>query len=395
MFYVTTLDSGVCAQPHRPPPDLWREVTSQHEIKTLLLARNQRHLEQTQCEGGRSTMASISLMGDSGGFNPLATTVLNGETIDYKLSPAMASFFSALAITPTKQTLSPVLGTICSANFQEMFHHSKERTSSDPWTLNYTIWKCLACCNRVAGFACILLSLPFTYGFVNTQWMHMTDFMLEKTPGIWQIHTLRIIGKVAAAFNTRLKLLIGKQAWDNFERADPCDDQHGFRPHRSLADAAIIKLLTYECAQMQKATVATFQNDMMGYFDRMWPDMMSLFASKYGVSPNIMQCLNQTISKLSRNVETALGISDTAYLQAMSLSRLGGMVQGKADVPQFSTQQMDVMLKAHLRLAPGLQLVSPSLDRSIQCTSLFYADDADGQNSEDTSHMTSTADVVE
>lgn len=377
------------------PPNLWREITSQHEIEALLLARNQRHLEQTQREGGRSTQAPISLLRASGGYNPMATAVLNGEPTDYDLTPAMAAFFSALAITPTERILSPVLGTITSTDFQEMFRRSRERTSSDPRTLNYTIWKCLARSDRVAGFLSILLSLPFTYGFVNTHWTHMTDFMLEKKPGIRQIHTLRIIGKVAAEFNTCLKFLIGKQARDNFERADPCDDQHGFRPHRSSADAAMIKLLTYECARMQKSTVATFQNDMSGHFDRMWPDMTSLFATKYGVSRNIMNCLNRTISKLSRNVETALGISDTTYSQATSLSRLGGMVQGKADVPQFSTQQMDVMLKAHQRLAPGLQIVSPSLRRSIQRTSLSYADDTDGLISEDTSPTTSISAVVE
>ena len=52
----------------------------------------------------------------------------------------------------------------------------------------------------------ILLSLPFTYGFVNTHWTHMTDFMLKKM-GVQNIHILLIIGKVAAEFNTCLKFL--------------------------------------------------------------------------------------------------------------------------------------------------------------------------------------------
>lgn len=44
------------------PPDLWRDITSQAEIKALCLARNQRHLEQTQWEGGRSTVEPMSLL---------------------------------------------------------------------------------------------------------------------------------------------------------------------------------------------------------------------------------------------------------------------------------------------------------------------------------------------
>ena len=148
----------------------------------------------------------------------------------------------------------------------------------------------------------------------------MTDFMIEKKPGVRQIHTLRIIGKVAAEFNTCLKFLLGKQARDNFERAEPCDDQHGFRPHRSSTDAAMIKLLTFECARMQKATIGSFQNDMTGHFDRMWPEMTSIFATKYGVSRNVMLCLSRTIAKLNRNVETALGVSTVSYSQATSSS---------------------------------------------------------------------------
>ena len=71
----------------------------------------------------------------------------------------------------------------------------------------------------------------------------------------------------------------------------------------------MIKLLTFECARMQKATVGSFQNDMTGHFDRMWPDLTSVIATKYGVSRTIMTCLSRTIAKLERNVETALGIS--------------------------------------------------------------------------------------
>jgi hypothetical protein len=223
----------------------------------------------------------------------------------------------------------------------------------------------------------------------------MTDYMLEKKPGIRQIHTLCIIGKVAAEFNTCLKFFIGKKARDNFEQASPCNDQHGFRPHRSSVDTAMIKLLTFECARMQKATVGSFQNDMTGHFDRMWPALTSVFATKFGVSKNIMLSIGKTIHKLERNVETALGISHASYSQDTSLSCIGGMVQGKADVPQPSTQQMDIMLKAHRQLAPGLHLRSPSLLRAIRRTSLSYADDTDGQVSTDTTDATQLSDVVE
>ncbi len=41
-------------------PSLWQDVTAQSEIESILLALNQRHLEQTHCEGGQSTADPIS-----------------------------------------------------------------------------------------------------------------------------------------------------------------------------------------------------------------------------------------------------------------------------------------------------------------------------------------------
>ncbi len=78
---------------------------------------------------------------------------------------------------------------------------------------------------------------------------------------------------------------------------------------------------------MQKATLGSFQNDMTRHFDRMWPKMTSIFATKFGVSKNIMLSIGEMIGQLKRNVKTALGVSTANYSQATSSSRIGGMVQ--------------------------------------------------------------------
>ena len=109
----------------------------------------------------------------------------------------------------------------------------------DSRDLNYTIWKCVAKSNYLSSFMCVMISLPFMYGFVNNLWMKMTDFMIEKKRGIREIQTLRIIGKVSAGFNTALAHLIGREASKNFEKCEPCEEQHGSRPYRGSADAAV------------------------------------------------------------------------------------------------------------------------------------------------------------
>ena len=298
------------------------------------------HLEQTAREQGISTHPPFTQLRENQGFNALSTRVLNGEEItDYELTPETATFFAALKRTDKDRALSPVLGIISSTEVQEMFQLAKERTSSDPRTPNYSIWKCLARSDKVAGLLSILFSLPFVYSFPNEHWTHMTNFMLEKKPGVRHIHQLRIIGKLAAEFNTCLKLLIGKWARDIFEATDACDEQHGFRPNHSAPDAMMLKLLTFESARMQKYTLGLLQHDMTAHFDRMYPEVTAITATKYGVSEQVMQSIGCTIALLRRNVETSLGLSTNMYSQEPEAPRIGGMVQGKVDVPQLATQQ--------------------------------------------------------
>ena len=362
------------------PRTFWMDITSQTEIETALLNRNKRHLQQTAREEGISTTPPMTILRRNNGFNDMATKVLDGTPItEYSLTPEMAEFFKALKRTDSDINLPPVMGDFTSEDIQAMFKAAHEKTSSDSRTLNYTLWKCLAKDNSIAGILSVMLSLPFTYGFVNKHWTSMTDFMLEKKAGVRHIHTLRIIGKVAAEFNTCLKFLIGKKTRDNFEASATSDEQHGFRPNRSSIDAVMLKLLTFESARMQKCTLATIQHDMTAHFDRMDPAMTSVYGSKYGVDENIMNCINGTIAQLKRNVETALGVSDDAYSQLPGEPRLGGMVQGKADVPQWSTQQSDAMLKAHNALTGGVHISSPNMQREIRHSSVAFADDTDGQ----------------
>jgi hypothetical protein len=335
-----------------PLPDpLWKDVTSGEDIEQELLQRNHMHLEQVSREGSVSTDPLLTELWKDFGFNALSKTVLDGEPVnktveklaieagrtvtEYTITPEIAAFFQALRKTEIDQSLTPILGTISSMDFQKMFMKACKRTSSDPRMLNYTLWKCLAKSDKFSGFISVLLSLPFVYGFVNDHWTTMVDFMLEKKPGVRQIHTLRIIGKVPAEFNTCLKFLIGKQARDNFEKTDTCDEQHGFRPHRSAQDAMMLKLLTFESARMQKCTIGSLQHDMTSHFDRMYPELTSIYATKYAVSESVMTSIGKTIASLRRNIETSVGISKGTYGQEEGAPRLGGMVQGKADVPQF------------------------------------------------------------
>ncbi len=229
-------------------PICWRDMVQQEELESALLKRNERHLQQTEREAGVSTQPPLTTIRENHGVNPCAKKLCQGvHQSPLVLTPEMTAFFSALQTDP-HSNLPLIDGTLTTEDVQSMFKRAKERTSSDSSTLNYTIWKCLATDDVIAGIMSVLFSLPFLYGFVNRHWTSMTDFMLEKKPGVRHIHSLRIIGKVAAEFNTILKFLIGKKAMNNYKNSSPHDEQHCFCPNRSSTDAALLKILTFDCA---------------------------------------------------------------------------------------------------------------------------------------------------
>ena len=95
----------------------------------------------------------------------------------------------------------------------------------------------------------------------------------------------------------------------NAETSGISDEQWGGRPNRTALDTACKKLLMLDYARSTYKTIAMFANDATACFDRMVPGVSSLIARKFGVSSAIMQCRNETINSLERNVRTGCGDS--------------------------------------------------------------------------------------
>ena len=360
------------------PGNVWVRVTSGEDIHRILLERNKRHLQQTSMEGGSSNQEPFLSLRENYGVNDMSRQLLEGTyESETELTPEVAAYFKALERTPSERDCPVVDGWMTSADFQQMFKVAKEKTSSESTTPNYTIWKAMSKSNYLSSFMGIMLSLPFVYGFPNPKWCNMTDFMLQKKPGNDQIHTHRIIGKLAAEFNTCLKFIMAKKLANNYENNNPSPDQFGGRPHRSSVDAAMLKLLTFESARMMKAHIASMQIDLTAHYDRILKEHAGIHAMKNNVTEEVVISINMTIDQLKRRVETVHGISKDYYQQNSGEPQMGGMVQGKADVPTLSNQQCDIQMKVHKSIAPGLTIHSPDPSRKIEHHLPTFVDDSD------------------
>ena len=142
--------------------------------------------------------------------------------------------------------------------------------------------------NYLSSFLCILVSLPFVYGFANERWTSMIDCMLEKKPGVHKIHTMRIIGLVCPEFNTCLKYFIGHNMQYNYENSSPSSEQHAYRANRQSVEGAMRKLLSMEGARHGRITMAAQLHDSKACFDRLLREESNIYARKINVDKNLL-----------------------------------------------------------------------------------------------------------
>ena len=174
-----------------PKSNFWTEITDQKEIERLIMARNKRHLQQVSKEQGLSHHPIMKDIMENCGDNGTADEILNGTyDIPQGTPDAIRAWISSMKRTPAESALPKVTGYISREQFQSAFKKTKEFTSSSPSGAHYTLWKSIANDNDLAEFLCMMMSLPFMYGFTNERWTNCVDVMLEKSKGERKIHQL-------------------------------------------------------------------------------------------------------------------------------------------------------------------------------------------------------------
>ena len=316
---------------------------------------------------------------DKYGTSKDAVALMAGEfATAHPVSPALASWFSHMAQTDPEKNSPHIVGMMDKSQFQASFRQANEKTSSSPAGLHYTIWKAMAALDSCAECLCVMISLPFMYGFVNNRWTKVIDVMLEKKKGVRQIHMLRIIGLLEADFNTALKYFFAVQMQDSLEKnGSLAKDQWGCRRHVQCIDAYMTKLCTHEASRSKRQGMAEGIHDCRACYDRMAPATSNLFGLKQNVAASVLVSRAKTIEASHRSVKISTGVSKKTYCQIKGDHPIDGEVQGKGDTPTLFGAQSSVSLNVHEECAPGVKINNPTGSRSIQHNNVSYVDDND------------------
>eukprot|EP01082_Thalassiosira_pseudonana_P016004 g13600.t1 g13600 contig9:10029-12311(+) len=376
---ITHENGGIrMSQPSPTMPPTWRKITNMEEMEQWLLRRNKRHLQQMYLEDSPPTLPSFAAMMGEHGTSTTVDAILDGtfDIDSIELPEQMKAWLKTMKRTPAERDLT-VVTAMTSKQYQEAFKAVDERTSSSPSGLHYTLWKAIAGEDDLCAYFSVMMSLPFTFGFVNERWTKEIDVMLAKEKGVTQIHKNRLIGLLEADFNTALKWYYPVQIMGNAESSGINVNQWGGRSNRTATMCATRKLLLWEYARLTRKTTATFFGDLASCFDRVHTSISSMISQKFGMPKSVCECRAKVVKSMERFVRTAAGTSKHSYKQEETDTPLSGEIQGKGDIMALWTLQSHTMLETHNQQCPWVMLQHAADDTVSERTIDAYVDDAD------------------
>ena len=103
----------------------------------------------------------------------------------------------------------------------------------------------------------------------------------------------------------------------------------------STHQAIFSRVWAYDMARLQRSAIATIDNDSIGAYDRIIPQLLSILLRRMGCSDNITRTLVMQLTMKVRRIQTAYGLSDPLEVITSEgkMEYLGGIGQGTPGGP--------------------------------------------------------------
>ena len=294
---------------------------------------------------------------DEHGTSTLVKDLLDGKLdIDrFEYSDEVKEVLRVFQRTPQEKQISIERRLMTGEEFQASFKAANEKTSSSPSGLHYGIWKAAAEVTDLAEMHAQMTSLPFLYGFTCERWKKFIDCILEKSPGVVEIHTVRIIVLVEGQWNTALKHYYPRLLMSEAEATGIHGDQWGGRYGRTAPDLQLRKMMFWEYGRFARLTLGGNYGDLMSCYDRIMSFFSNIAAQKKGMWKENCICRAIILLHSERHIKTAAGVSKECYKndaheQNNRSFLIEGEGQGKGDVGTLWDIISHVLMTAHSNL---------------------------------------------
>ena len=264
------------------------------DVETAILQRNRRHFNQ--CSGTPFTVGPLRAL-NWAADSKLADEILNGTTRMEQITDNPRLLH---VLQTCKQSGKEISDHISTEDLRQLFKTWRESTTTSPSGRHLGIYKAIFVPSSDANETIresitTPINLLIRHGIGLDRWRKVTNMMIHKLDGSYYINKLRVIHLFEADYNGLLGILFNRRVLYQTERSGLLNNnQWGGRPHRQAEDALMLKELTYNLAINTKTTLATFDNDATGCFDRVPCSVAMLSSRRLGATKNI--CITLAVS---------------------------------------------------------------------------------------------------
>ena len=352
-----------------------------YDRKTLehaILQRNQKHFNQ--CAGTPFTIGQLRKL-NWAADSPLADEILKGD-IAHTISP---NRLVQQVLQQCKQTGPAISDHISTGDLQQLFKTWRESTTTSPSGRHLGLYRAIFNNHTpseeqpsMAYDITALINLLIQNGLGLDRWRHVTNMMIHKLDGSYNINKLRVIHLFEADYNGLIGILFNRRVLYQAEHKQLINNnQWGGRPHKQAEDALMLKELTYNIANATRTTLATFDNDATGCFDRVPCTVAMLSSRRLGATKNMCRMQADTLRHIQHKLRTAFGTSQASYT-SNDQCEIHGQGQGSRAGPPTWVFVSSLLLDCMQQLANGLHFTCPKKEIHHRRTNDAFVDDVTG-----------------
>ena len=329
------------------------------EIEETILRRNQTHFNQ--CAGTPFTVGrlrDINWAADS----ILADSILEG-TCDTQQLPSNPSI--QLVLQQCRQLSKPQQTTIDIRDLKGLFKRWRETTTTSPSGRHLGLYKAIFAetnnpnIQNIQQDITTISNTLLQHGMGLDRWRKVINMMIHKLEGSFLLNKLRVIHLFEADYNGIIGILFNRKVLYRAEQHQLLNNnQWGCRPHRQAEDALMLKELSYNLANLTKTTLATFDNDATGCFDRVPCSIAMLASQRLGANKNMCRMQADTLRHIQHQLRTAFGLSKLTYTSSDNME-IHGQGQGSRAGPPTWVFVSSLLLDCMEQQASGLTFTCP------------------------------------
>ncbi|HEY9815206.1 MAG TPA: reverse transcriptase domain-containing protein, partial [Candidatus Obscuribacterales bacterium] len=255
------------------------------------------------------------------------------------------------------------------------WNKQKETIASESSALSYSHYKAAAQSPAIAETDAYMRSVPRRNGFGAKEAKNITDFMILKKAGLFDVKKMRIIQLMTAWWNANNKF-DGRAMMANAEKlCRAINQQFGSRKRHMAARAALAKRVILDIMKQQVRQGCVISNDAKSCYDRIVHSVAFLIMAHMGMAYTVLLSMFLPLQYAKHFVRTAWGVSKQHYSSNREGTPFHGSGQGNGAGPAIWAVISFVLIRIMMQGQQTANFPSALSNTVLSLVCLAFVDD--------------------